>query len=61
MRFRRPKTAKEVDPLSLIFINFNIPALTQVLPLAENTLEFSDNKTFLAISRLQTDVVGKES
>jgi hypothetical protein len=28
MRHRRTTAAREVDPLSLIFINFDIPALT---------------------------------
>jgi hypothetical protein len=49
----------EVDPLSLIIIYFYTPELTPRLLLTETTLQFSDNKTFLAISRIQTGV-GKE-
>jgi hypothetical protein len=44
---------REVDPLSLILINFNIQVRTAGLHCVETTLEFSNNKTFLAICRLR--------
>jgi hypothetical protein len=60
MEFRRSTTARKVDPLSLFFINFNIPTLTPGLHWAETTLDFSDNKTLLSIRPIQSGVVGKE-
>jgi hypothetical protein len=52
-------TAREVDTLSLIFINFDIPALIPGLYGAETALEFC-NKTLLAICCIQTGVICKE-
>jgi hypothetical protein len=46
---RRLTTVREVDPLSLIFHNFNMPGLHW----AETVLEFSENKTLL--QSLHTD------
>jgi hypothetical protein len=60
MGLRRLATARKLNPLRLISINFNILALMPHLHCAETTLEFSDNKIFLAICRIQTGVVGKE-
>jgi hypothetical protein len=53
-------SAREVDPLSFILTYFNVPALTPDLHCTETVLEFSDNKTLLAICRIQGGVVGKE-
>jgi hypothetical protein len=38
MGLRRSTTARKINPLSVIFINFNIPAFTPELYLAETTL-----------------------
>jgi hypothetical protein len=51
----------EVDPLRLFLTYFNISALTPRLHRAATALEFPLNKTLLAICRIQTGVVGKES
>jgi hypothetical protein len=51
---------REVDPPSLFLINFDIPVLTPGLHWAETALEFSNNKTLLAIWRIRTGVVCKE-
>jgi hypothetical protein len=60
MRHRQRTTAREVDPLSFIFINFDIPALTPGLHCSETALEFSNNKTLLAICRIQRGAFCKE-
>jgi hypothetical protein len=60
MGLRRSTTARKVNPLSLIFIYFNIPGLTPDLHWAETALEFSDNKPLFLICRVQTSVVGLE-
>jgi hypothetical protein len=59
MRYRQSTTMREVDPLSFIFINFYISALTPDLHCPETMMEFSNNKTLLAICRIQTGVVCK--
>jgi hypothetical protein len=48
----RSTTARKVNPLSFVFIYFNIPALTPGPHWAETALEFSDNKTLLSICRV---------
>jgi hypothetical protein len=42
----------EVDPLSLNFIKYHIPALTPGLHWSETTLHFPDNKALLALSSM---------
>jgi hypothetical protein len=53
VRLRRSTTTSEVDPLSLILINFNTPVRTPGLHWVETALEFSSNKIFLAICRIR--------
>jgi hypothetical protein len=53
MRHRWTTTAREVDPLSLIFINIDFPVVTPGLHWAETALEFSNDKTLLAICRIE--------
>jgi hypothetical protein len=60
MGLRGSTTTRELDPTSLILINFDIPALTPGLHWAETALDFSDNKTLLSIFLVQWYVVGKE-
>jgi hypothetical protein len=60
MRHRWRKTAKEVDPPSLIFIDFGILTFTSGLHWAETALEFSNNKTLPVICRIQRSVACKE-
>jgi hypothetical protein len=53
MGLRHLMTAREIESLSLILINFNIPVLTPGLQCAKTVLEFSDNKP--SCSFLHTD------
>jgi hypothetical protein len=60
MRHKWSTTTRKVDSPNLSFINFDIPALRPGLYSAEASLEFSNNKTLLAICRIQTGVVWLE-
>jgi hypothetical protein len=49
----------KVDGLSLIFIDFYVPALTSCLKSTETILQLSENTTLFAICHIYTGIVGK--
>jgi hypothetical protein len=51
----------EVDRSSLVFIDFNIPAFTPGRHTVLATLDLSQNIALLAVCRIETGVVRKES
>jgi hypothetical protein len=61
MSFKRPKYMRKVDGLSLIFIDFYVPALTPRLNSSETTLQLSENITFFAACRIFTGVIRTEA
>jgi hypothetical protein len=52
MNLSRPKTMSKVDGLSLILINFYVPALTPHLNSSENLLQLSKNTILFAVCRI---------
>jgi hypothetical protein len=46
---------------SLIFIDFNVPALTLRLNSTDTSLYLSQNTTLFAISRIYTGAISKET
>jgi hypothetical protein len=52
---------RNVDGLSLILIDFYVPALTPRLTITDNSLQLSENVTLFAICRLYTGVISKET
>jgi hypothetical protein len=63
MSLSRPKSMREVHYLSLIFIDFNVLALTPRLNSTENSLQLSENITLFAVCRIYkfTSVISKET
>jgi hypothetical protein len=51
---------REVDCLSLVFIDFYVPALTPRLDCIKTALQLSENIALLALCRIQTGVISKE-
>jgi hypothetical protein len=60
MSLRGPKSMREVDGPSFIFIDFNVPALTPRLNRIQITLRFSKNITLFAIRGIHSSVIDKE-
>jgi hypothetical protein len=52
---------RTVDGLSLIFIDFYVPALAPRLNSTETSLQLSENTTLFAVCRIYTDVISKET
>jgi hypothetical protein len=52
---------RKVGGLSLIFIDFYVPALTPRLNSTEPSLQLSDNIILFAICRIYTGVINKET
>jgi hypothetical protein len=52
---------RKVDGLSLIFIDFYVPALTPRLNSTETSLQPSENINVFAICRIYTDAISKET
>jgi hypothetical protein len=52
MSLSGPKSVREVDGLSLIFIDFYVPALTPRLNRCETSMQISENITFFEITEL---------
>jgi hypothetical protein len=50
----------EIDGLSLLFVNLNVPALTPRLHCGKTVLELLKDMTFLEISGIQARIIGKE-
>jgi hypothetical protein len=51
---------REVDCLSLVFIDFYVPALTPRLDCIKTALQLSENVALLGLCRIQTGVISKE-
>jgi hypothetical protein len=50
----------EIDGLSLVFIDFDVPALTPRLHRSEAALELSENIALFAVCAIYTCVISKE-
>jgi hypothetical protein len=61
MSLNGPKPMRNVDGLSLAFIDFNIPALTPRLSSTKTSLQFSENITLFAVCGIYKDVISKET
>jgi hypothetical protein len=61
MSFRGHKYMRKGDDLSLIVVNFYVPALTPRLNSTETSLQLSENITFFAVCRIYTGVISKET
>jgi hypothetical protein len=61
MRLRGPRSISKVDGLSLIFIDFYVPAITPRLNNTEASLKLSENVTLFAVCRICTGVISKET
>jgi hypothetical protein len=53
MSLRKPKSMRKVDGLSLILINFYVPALTPRLNSTETSLQLSKNITLRSVAYIQ--------
>jgi hypothetical protein len=58
---RGPKSTREVDDLSLIFIDFYILALTPHLNSTESLLQLSESIILFVVCHIYTGVTGKET
>jgi hypothetical protein len=56
-----PKSMRRVDGLSLIFIDFYVPALIPRLNSTETSLQLSENINLFAVCRMYTGVNNKKS
>jgi hypothetical protein len=54
MSLRGPKSMRKVDGLSLIFIDFYVPALTTRLNRTDTSLQLSENITLFAVVSKET-------
>jgi hypothetical protein len=61
MNLRRPRPMRNIHGLSLIFITFDVPALTPVLNNSENSLQLSEDVILLSVCRIYNDVLRKET
>jgi hypothetical protein len=62
MSLRGPKPTRNVDGLSLIFIEFYVPVLTLRINNTETSLQLSGNITLFAVCRIYyTCVINKET
>jgi hypothetical protein len=60
MNLRGPKSMRKVDGLSLIFIDFYVPALTPRLNSTESSLQRYENATLFALTRLSLYSLGTD-
>jgi hypothetical protein len=60
MNLRGPKSMRKVDGLSLIFIDFYVPALIPRLNSTESSLQLSENVTLFAPTRLSLYSLGTD-
>jgi hypothetical protein len=51
---------REVDCLSLVFIDFYVPSLTPRIDCITTAVQLSENISLLALCRIQTGVISKE-
>jgi hypothetical protein len=61
MNLGGPKSMRKVDGLSLMFIDFYVPAHTPLLNSTETWLQLSENITVFAVCRIDTGVIKKET
>jgi hypothetical protein len=61
MTLMEPKSVRKLDGMSLIFIDFYVPALTPRLSSTETSLQLSDNIRLFAVCRIYTGVISKET
>jgi hypothetical protein len=61
MSHEGPKSMRKVDGLSLILIDFYVPALTPRLNSTENSLQLSENIALFTVCRIYTGVINKET
>jgi hypothetical protein len=61
MSLRGPKSMRKVDGLSLIFIDFDVPALTPHFNSSETLLQLSENITLFVVCCIYTGVLSKET
>jgi hypothetical protein len=61
MSLRGLKSMRKVDGLSLISIDFYVPALTPCLNSTETLLQLSENTTLFAVCHIYTGITGKET
>jgi hypothetical protein len=61
MSLRWPKRMRKVDGLSLILIDFYVPALTSRLNSTETSLQLSENITLFAVRYINTGIISKET
>jgi hypothetical protein len=61
MSLRGAKYMRNVDGLSLIFIDSYVPALSPRLNSTETSLQLSKGITLIAVCRIYTDVISKET
>jgi hypothetical protein len=60
MSIKGPKYMREIDVLSLTFIDFYVPVLSPRLSSTETSLQLSENITLFAVCRIYTGVINKE-
>jgi hypothetical protein len=56
-----PKSMRKADGLSIIYIDFYVPALTSHLNSTETSLQLSENITLSAVCHIYTGVISKET
>jgi hypothetical protein len=61
MNIRGSKYMRNVDDLNLVIIDFYVPALTPHLSNIEASLQVSESITLLAVCRIYTGVISKET
>jgi hypothetical protein len=61
MSLRGPKSMRKIYVLSLIFIDFYVPALMPSLSSIGNSLQLSENISFLAGCRIYIGVISKKT
>jgi hypothetical protein len=52
---------RKVDGLSLIFIDFCVPAFTPILNSSDTSLQLSENVTLCGLSHIYIGVINKET
>jgi hypothetical protein len=61
MTLKGSKSRRKIDGLSLIFIDYYVPALTPRLSSTETSLQLSANITLFAALRIYTGVISKDT
>jgi hypothetical protein len=61
MDLRGRKSMRKVDGLSIILIDYYVPALTPRVNSTETSLQLPENITFFVVFRIYTVVISKET